>query len=204
VGSSSLQLISYHFGSRLDEILNRSVQFRACIVVLSLVAAAVSVFQPDHTRTGPFYHPKTEPLIITPGKTNGDPPSDAIVLFDGKDISRWRSIREGSEVKWQVRGGYLEVVPRPVTLLPEKSSVIANYTSNGPRGGIEGEGQGRGNSGIFLMQRYEVQVLDSYQNKTYFHGQAGAIYKQYAPWSTQVVRPVHGKVRHHLQSSEVR
>lgn len=130
----------------------------------------------------PFEPPKKEPPIVTPGTTASDPPSDAIVLFDGKDLSGWKSQRDGSEAKWKVQDGYMEVVPRT-------GGIQSKYEFGDCQLHIEwaspslvkGEGQGRGNSGIFLMGHYELQVLDSFQNKTYFHGQAGSIYKQHAP-----------------------
>ena len=62
---------------------------------------------------GPFPPPKNEPAIVTPGKSNSDPPSDAVVLFDGKDLSRWRSVETGVEAKWKVHDDYMEVVPKP-------------------------------------------------------------------------------------------
>jgi hypothetical protein len=131
---------------------------------------------------GPFPAPKNEPPIVTPGRTNADPPSDAIVLFDGKDLSHWRGAKDDSAIKWQAQDGYLEVVPKTgdITTREEFGDCQLHIEWATPSL-IEGQGQGRGNSGVFLMQRYEVQVLDSYQNKTYYHGQAGSIYKQYAP-----------------------
>ncbi len=130
---------------------------------------------------GPFPPPKTEPPIVTPGRTSADPPSDAIVLFGGKDLSRWRA-QDGSPAKWAVRDGYVEVAPGSgdITTADKFGDVqlhIEWATPAVPRG----EGQERGNSGVFLMDRYEVQVLDSYDNKTYYHGQAGSVYKQHAP-----------------------
>jgi len=129
----------------------------------------------------PFPAPKTEPPIVTPGKANSDPPSDAIVLFNGKDLSQWRGA-DGAPAKWIVRDGYVEVAAGTgdISTAQQFGNVqlhIEWATPTIPRG----EGQERGNSGVFLMGRYEVQVLDSYDNKTYYHGQAGAVYKQYAP-----------------------
>ena len=129
----------------------------------------------------PFPAPAVEPRIVTPGSTNADPPSDAIVLFNGKDLSQWRGA-DGGAAKWNVRDGYVEVAPGAgeiATAQPfgDVQLHIEWATPATPKG----EGQERGNSGVFLMGRYEVQVLDSYENKTYYHGQAGSIYKQYAP-----------------------
>jgi hypothetical protein len=124
--------------------------------------------------------PKDEPRVVTPS-LNGAAPSDAIVLFDGKDLSKWESAK-GGEAKWKVDNGYLEVVPGAGDIqTKEKFGDVQLHIVWAAPAKIEGEGQGRGNSGIFLQNRYELQVLDSYQNKTYFHGQAGSIYKQWAP-----------------------
>ena len=131
---------------------------------------------------GPFPPPKNEPPIITPGKTNSDPPSDAIVLFDGKDLSKWRNANEGREAKWLVRDGYVQVVAGSGDIATRQEFGDCQlHIEWATPSEVKGEGQERGNSGVFLMERYEVQILDSYDNRTYYHGQAGAIYNQYAP-----------------------
>ncbi|MFL5498245.1 MAG: DUF1080 domain-containing protein [Gemmatimonadaceae bacterium] len=129
----------------------------------------------------PFRAPATEPPIVAPGKTNADPPSDAIVLFNGKDLSQWRAV-DGTPVKWNIRDGYVEVAPGTGEIVTvQKFGDVQLHIEWATPAVVKGEGQERGNSGVFLMGRYEVQVLDSYQNETYYHGQAGAVYKQYAP-----------------------
>jgi hypothetical protein len=129
----------------------------------------------------PFPAPRAEPLIVTPGRTSADPPSDAIVLFDGRSLARWRSA-DSSAAKWIVRDGYVEVAPGTGGIMTADSFGDCQlHIEWATPAVVKGEGQERGNSGVFLMGRYEIQVLDSYQNKTYFHGQAGAVYKQYAP-----------------------
>ncbi len=104
------------------------------------------------------------------------PPSDAIVLFDGGDLAEWR------EPIWKVEDGAVTVVAKTGSLVTKRAfgDVQLHIEWRTPAV-VEGEGQGRGNSGIFLMERYEVQVLDSYENSTYVNGQAGSIYKQHAP-----------------------
>jgi hypothetical protein len=129
----------------------------------------------------PFPPPRMEPPIVTPGKTSADPPSDAVVLFDGKSLASWRST-DGGPAKWQVRDGYMEVAPGAgdiLTAAPFGDCQL--HIEWATPSVVKGEGQERGNSGVFLMGHYEIQVLDSYDNKTYFHGQAGSVYKQYAP-----------------------
>ncbi|HXG94771.1 MAG TPA: DUF1080 domain-containing protein [Blastocatellia bacterium] len=147
------------------------------ISTLKVIASSQTTQDP-----GPFPPPKREPPIVTPGKTNSDPPSDAIVLFDGKDLSRWRSANGSGPAKWKVADGYVEVVPGTGDIATkEEFGDCQLHIEWATPAEVKGEGQERGNSGVFLMERYEVQVLDSYNNKTYYHGQAGAIYNQYAP-----------------------
>jgi hypothetical protein len=114
-----------------------------------------------------------EPTVVTPGE-NGGPPSDAIVLFDGKDLSAW----EPSNT-WPVRDGYFVEGRGDIHTKQSFGDCQLHIEWSAPEEG--GEGQNRGNSGVFLQDRYEVQVLDSYGNSTYPDGQAGAIYKQTPP-----------------------
>jgi len=128
----------------------------------------------------PFAAPKTEPPIVTPGRTSTDPPSDAIVLFDGKDLSRWQG-QNGAPARWTIRDGYVEVVPGAGEITTRDAFGDVQLHIEWATPALpKGEGQERGNSGVFLGP-YEIQILDSYDNKTYFHGQAGSVYKQHAP-----------------------
>jgi len=165
------------FKSSLSRFQTFAVISVLTLIVLSCIAAISQTAQ----ELAPFPPPKKEPPIVTPGVTNSDPPSDAIVLFDGKDLSNWRSVR-GGEARWEVKDGYLVVKPGAGDIATKQEFGDCQlHIEWATPSVVKGEGQGRGNSGIFLMERYEIQVLDSYENKTYFHGQAGAIYKQYAP-----------------------
>jgi len=129
----------------------------------------------------PFPPPKLEPRVVTPGRTSADPPSDAVVLFDGKSLANWRS-SDGGPAKWQIRDGYMEVAAGTGDIqTADPFGDCQLHIEWATPSIVKGEGQERGNSGVFLMGHYEVQVLDSYDNKTYFHGQAGSVYKQYAP-----------------------
>jgi hypothetical protein len=117
-----------------------------------------------------------EPPVIDPGPIGG-PPSDAVVLFDGKDVSKWRD----GEKAWDLKDGYgLIRSVRGVNTVDAYGDCQLHVEFATPEK-IEGSGQGRGNSGVYLMGKYEVQILDSYNNKTYFDGQCGAIYKQSPP-----------------------
>lgn len=152
-------------------------RFRVTVAGLIAFTAAGALAQ----EPGPFPPPKMEPPIVTPGKTSADPPSDAIVLFNGRDLSHWRG-KDGSAAAWTVRDGYVEVAPGTGDITTaDKFGDVQLHIEWATPAVPKGEGQERGNSGVFLMDRYEVQVLDSYENKTYYHGQAGAVYKQHAP-----------------------
>jgi hypothetical protein len=132
---------------------------------------------------------RPRPEIITPGTESsqekpGRPPSDAIVLFDGSDLSHWTAMigGEASEPKWKLQDGYMEVVDKTGSLMTkEKFGNIQLHVEWSAPIEVKGQSQERGNSGILLMSRYEVQVLDSFDNATYADGQAAAIYGQYPP-----------------------
>lgn len=145
-------------------------------VLVAVASSRLSAQEPV-----PFPPPKAEPQIVIAGRTSADPPSDAIVLFDGKDLSKWHG-PNGAPARWTIRDGYVEVVPGAGDIVTNDGFGDVQLHMEWATPPIaKGEGQERGNSGVFLMERYEVQILDSYENKTYFHGQAGAIYKQHAP-----------------------
>jgi hypothetical protein len=148
-------------------------------LILALVGCSALITRADFAHQSLQSRP-AEPVIIDPGPVAG-PPSDAIVLFDGKDLSAWNNVN-GGEAKWLVKDGIMTVVPRSgsITTKQEFGDVQLHLEWATPAE-VVGEGQGRGNSGVYLMGRYEVQILDSFNNQTYFGGQAGAIYKQYAP-----------------------
>lgn len=118
---------------------------------------------------------RAAPKVVDPGP----PPSDAIVLFDGKDLSQWKG--EHGEAKWTVRDGYTEVNGTGSIMTRQEFGDLQVHVEWATPSKVEGEGQGRGNSGVYLQGRYEIQVLDSYHNKTYFDGQAGAFYGNFAP-----------------------
>ncbi|MFK7935025.1 MAG: DUF1080 domain-containing protein [Saprospiraceae bacterium] len=121
-----------------------------------------------------------EPRKVT-GSLNYAPPSDAIVLFDGESAKHWQH-DDGSAVKWTVANGIMTVNKGTGQIrTKEKFGDCQLHLEWRSPQVIEGEGQGRGNSGVFLQGRYEVQILDSYNNRTYSNGQAGSIYKQHIP-----------------------
>lgn len=123
-----------------------------------------------------------EPKIVQPGVFTL-PPSDAIILFDGTNFSKWRNERTQGPVQWTLNPDKsMTVKPGSggIETIEEHGSVQLHIEWKSPTL-IKGEGQGRGNSGIFFQRRYEIQVLDSYKNRTYSNGQAGSIYKQSIP-----------------------
>lgn len=128
------------------------------------------------------------PRIVTPGNTN-TPPSDAIVLFDGTNLDQWQS-KDGSPAKWKISDQHMTVVPGTGEIITKDSFGDCQLHIEWRTPAIvKGEGQLRGNSGVFLQSRYEVQVLDNYNNKTYPNGQASAIYKQHIPLVNACKKP---------------
>ena len=159
--------------------------FCVCAFVLASVPAGSNA-QVD-TRWKIHDPDRPVPSVIDPGtastqETPGRAPSDAVVLFDGKDLSQWVQKKDGSPAKWKVENGYFEVVPKTGDIQTREAfgdcQLHVEFAEPTPP---KGESQGRGNSGVFLEGLYETQVLDSYQNKTYADGQAAAIYGQYPP-----------------------
>ncbi len=125
---------------------------------------------------------RPKPEKITPGATSGAAPSDAIALFDGSDLSGWESTRkDGGPAKWKVENGYMEVNNTGSIRTKEHfgdCQLHLEYRAPTPP---RLRSQGRGNSGIILMGRYEVQVLDNYDNPTYADGYIGAVYGDFPP-----------------------
>ena len=115
-------------------------------------------------------------------KAGEQAPSDAIVLFDGKDLSQWERAEDGSPAKWKVENGYMEIVKETGDIRTKQAfgSCQLHIEWSIPAE-AKGSSQDRGNSGVYLMSTYEVQVLDSYNNRTYADGQAGAMYGQSPP-----------------------
>lgn len=134
------------------------------------------------------------PKIITPGRTSADPPSDAIVLFDGRNLDEWVSTRDQSPARWTVADGLMTVNKAAGDIRSKRTfkNFQIHLEWKIPEG-ITGTGQARGNSGVYLgwseNTGYELQILDSYQNTTYVNGQTGSIYKQAAPLVNAMRKP---------------
>jgi len=167
-----------------------------------LVVPLVAQQAPAPQQTAPRGDPKaTEvwepvPPIVTPGKTNADAPADAVVLFDGSSLNEWANVKDKSPAGWVVENGVMTVKKSVGNI--ETKRTFKNYQLHLewriPEG-ITGSDQARGNSGLFLASTgpgddgYELQILDSYDNKTYVNGQAGSIYKQGIPLANAMRKP---------------
>lgn len=141
--------------------------------VLAVLAATTSLLLAADGKTD------KEPTVVTPGVGTA-PPSDAVVLFDGTDLSKWKNDK-GEAPHWKVENGYMEVVAGGGLLTREEFGDIQLHIEWATPAEVKGDGQGRGNSGVYFQGRYEIQVLDSYNNKTYSNGQASAFYLHSAP-----------------------
>lgn len=156
------------------------------VVVFAMISCASQQIGqwPIHSELRP------RPPIVVSGETDNAPPSDAIVLFDGKNVSEWKSCKEGGEVKWKIKDGYMEVVPETGDVQTRQAFASCQlHVEWRTPDVVEENGQKRGNSGIFLMGKYEVQILDSYENNSYADGQAGAIYGQSPPLVNACKKP---------------
>ena len=151
----------------------------AALVFLSVEAGAqVTKEWPIHSRERP------QPRIVTPAAVPGPvaPPSDAIILM-GRDLSKWRSASEkGGPAMWTVADDYIEVLPGAGDIQTRDGfGDVQLHVEFATPVKVEGSGQERGNSGLYLMGKYEIQILDSYQNTTYADGQAAALYGRQPP-----------------------
>jgi len=151
----------------------RAVRFLALLTLAALAPLFLRAADP-------------EPRKIEPG-TLGGPPSDAIVLFDGHDLTQWFDTTNGP-ARWKVEDGVATINGTGYIHTRQLFGDCQLHVEWATPEEIKGDGQGRDNSGIILQGRYEIQVLDSYTNTTYFNGQAGAVYGQYAPL-VNVCRP---------------
>ncbi|MDW3210440.1 MAG: DUF1080 domain-containing protein [Reichenbachiella sp.] len=153
------------------------------LVCLVTGTSAYGQIKPEETEVW-----EPEPKVVTPGE-NGLPPSDAIVLFDGSNFSAWQETKSKQNIQWKLTEGCMEIVANMGSIETKQSfgDIQLHIEWKVPNSDLSG--QDRSNSGVFLQGRYEVQILDSYENRTYSNGQAGAVYKQYAPLVNAMNRP---------------
>lgn len=139
---------------------------------------------------------RPQPTVVDPGSFSsqdqpGTPPSDAVMLFDGSSLDGWVSAKDPSNpAGWQVENGYMQVVPKTGDIQTQSDlgdcQLHLEFASPAE---VKGQSQGRGNSGVFLMGRYEIQVLDNYENPTYPDGTVGGIYGQFPPLYNPIREP---------------
>ena len=175
----------------------KNIIFKAVLLAIAGFVSLSSYAQkeypePERMRPGMSEFWLPQPTVVTPGdiKTN-TAPSDAIVLFDGKDMSAWVSSRTKETAEWPVNSDGSFTVDKKKGDIQTKKE-FENYQLHIEwciPANITGESQSRGNSGIFMQGQYEVQVLDSYVNETYANGQAGSIYKQSKPLVNAMRKP---------------
>jgi hypothetical protein len=151
-------------------ILRRPILFLFALLGLAVTATVYRVVA-DEYKSGKVW---PEPKVIDPGPPGG-PPSDAIVLFGGQNLDEWN----GGD-KWSIADGIATINGSSISTKRSFGSCQLHVEWASPAE-VKGKGQGRGNSGIFLQSQYEIQILDSYENETYFDGQAASVYKQTPP-----------------------
>jgi len=159
--------------------------FLRCLPMLMLAAlAGAPIHAQQPTLAWPIHSmERPQPSVVTPAPADRPtaPPADAIVLFDGTGLSQWED-DSGRAAPWKVANGYVEIVAGSGEIRTKRGfgdcQLHIEWMAPTPP---HGEGQDRGNSGVYLMSTYEVQVLDSYDNRTYPDGQAAAVYGQYPP-----------------------
>ncbi|VVS96540.1 conserved exported hypothetical protein [Sphingomonas sp. EC-HK361] len=167
-------------------------------VPLLLVAAPLAATAQD-AKPKPEDTERWSPAVpvVTPGRSEtASPPSDAIVLFDGKSLDQWVNVKDGAAAGWTVADGIVTVAKEAGNIQTRRSfgSYQLHLEYRIPAN-VTGMGQARGNSGLFLAstgpgdEGYELQIMDSYRNDTYVNGQAGSIYKQFAPLANPVRKP---------------
>jgi len=175
-----------------------SIAKALALLPMSLLAGTTLVMAQQYDSTD---HRATEvyspvPPVVTPAATVGAAPSDAIVLFDGKNEDAWVKVADGSAADWIVAGGILTVNKKSGNIQTKQS--FTNYQLHLEfriPATITGEDQARGNSGLFLASTgkgddgYELQILDNYNNKTYTNGQVGSVYKQSIPLANPCRKP---------------
>lgn len=174
--------------------MNQTIRMTVAAAVFAVGGVVYMAYADHHAEKKWAVHDESRPRppVVTPGKVTPPEsfrtaPSDAQVLFGGKDLSNWQA-PDGGEPTWKVASGYMEAAGKGLQTKGEFGDCQLHVEWASPEK-VEGDGQGRGNSGVYFMGRYEVQVLDSYENQTYADGQAGALYGQYPPLANACLPP---------------
>ncbi|MBS1920656.1 MAG: DUF1080 domain-containing protein [Bacteroidetes bacterium] len=165
------------------------------VILLFALTAVINSFAQGDPKATEVWSPV--PTIVTPGKICGEAPSDALILFDGKNLDQWESVNDTTQAAgWKVTKGILTVDKTKGNIQTKKKFMDyqLHLEYRIPKD-ITGSGQERGNSGVFLASTgpgdagYEIQVLDNYKNETYVNGQAASVYKQYPPLVNACKKP---------------
>ena len=166
--------------------------FRLLMILSAFVVAVSGGNPPEDLRTWAIHDPaRPRPPAVDPGPAGPSvpAPAGAAVLFDGRDLSRWTAIG-GGPAGWKVENGFMEVVKGTGSIRTrEEFGDCRLHVEWAAPAEVRGSGQGRGNSGVFLMDRYEIQILDGWENPTYADGMAAAVYGQYPPLVDACRRP---------------
>jgi hypothetical protein len=167
------------------------MNWRTVVIFTALATSAPSfATATDHPPTDPKATEQWQPVpkVVAPGKHDAAPPSDAIVLFDGRNLDRWESTSDHSPARWKVHDGVLTVDKKAGNIQTrQRFKDYQLHLEWQVPADIAGEGQARGNSGLFLASTgpgdagYELQIMDSWKNPTYVNGQAASVYKQTPP-----------------------
>lgn len=176
--------------------MNRCLSLKTAVLLWASAACAGATAQnqypePEPMRPGMSEYWTPQPKVVTPGdiRTNSAP-SDAIVLFDGRDLLAWKSAKTDGPAEWTVHDGVFTVDKKKGDIVTRQE--FGNFQLHlewcVPEG-ITGTSQARGNSGVFLQNMYEIQILDNYGNETYVNGQAGSVYKQTPPLANAMRKP---------------
>lgn len=174
--------------------MTKKVLFAAIACAVGSISANAQAYpQPEKMTPAMSEYWTPQPKVVTPGVTNANAaitaPSDAVVLFDGKDLSAWEGVKGGPAL-WTVNNGVFTVNKKSGDI--QTKQTFENFQLHiewcVPEN-ITGKSQGRGNSGIFLQGVYEIQVLDCFQNQTYVNGQTGSVYKQTPPLANAMRKP---------------
>jgi hypothetical protein len=178
--------------------LKRAFRFSMFGLLMTLILPSAVSAQQARPRPQDTEVWEPEPKVVTPGSVDSAAPSDAIVLFDGSNLDQWVNTSDKGPAKWLVHDGVMTVSKAPGSGNIETKRSFHNYQLHIEwkiPANVTGTDQGRGNSGVFLASTgrgdsgYELQILDSYRNKTYANGQAGSIYKQSIPLANPARKP---------------
>jgi len=174
-------LESFFVSDISSELVRRKTMKKMALAWTGLLVFAMGCGQSKPCQWKVHDKDRPQPVVVTPGLMVGEAPSDAIILFDGQNLAEWDSVK-GGPAPWKVENGYMETVKDSGYIQTKRSFGDCQlHIEWATPEEVKGDGQGRGNSGVFLMGKYEVQVLDSYENKTYPDGQAAAVYGQNPP-----------------------